>query len=171
MGFQETVPQVQSQDRVCPVLRGQLGFWRFGCRWQPDNRVPIGLLAYAPRLRCRLGQEDFQRPLRLHAKNCCWPWRFFSALYGFRRLRGRHCRLPRHPVGYLRHGAPALADAVEKPVEEHIYKGTGHCFKTIAAEEGLAKGLYKGFVANIVRSVGGALVLVLYDRAKIYLEL
>merc|ERR1712203_968855 len=57
----------------------------------------------------------------------------------------------------------------EKPVEEHLYKGTMHCFKTIAAEEGLAKGLYKGFVANIVRSVGGALVLVFYDRAKTYL--
>merc|ERR1712050_657528 len=26
----------------------------------------------------------------------------------------------------------------EKPVEQHLYKGTGHCFKTIAAEEGLA---------------------------------
>jgi solute carrier family 25 (adenine nucleotide translocator) protein 4/5/6/31 len=57
----------------------------------------------------------------------------------------------------------------EKPPEEHLYKGTGHCFRTIAAEEGLAAGLYKGFVANIVRSVGGALVLVFYDRAKTYL--
>jgi hypothetical protein len=46
-----------------------------------------------------------------------------------------------------------------------------HCFQTIAAEEGLFKGLYKGFVANIVRSIGGALVLVLYDRAKMYLDL
>jgi len=54
----------------------------------------------------------------------------------------------------------------EKPVEEHLYKGTGDCFKKIAAEEGLAKGLYKGFLANVVRSVGGALVLVFYDRAK-----
>merc|ERR1711907_26000 len=59
----------------------------------------------------------------------------------------------------------------EKPVEEHLYKGTMDCFKKIAAEEGLAAGLFKGFVANIVRSVGGALVLVLYDRAKIYLGL
>merc|ERR1719240_2624325 len=59
----------------------------------------------------------------------------------------------------------------EKPVEEHIYKGTMDCFKKIAAEEGLAKGLYKGFLANVVRSVGGALVLVLYDRAKMYLGL
>merc|ERR1719183_1989857 len=59
----------------------------------------------------------------------------------------------------------------EKPVEEHLYKGTMDCFKKIASEEGLAKGLFKGFVANIVRSVGGALVLVLYDRAKMYLGL
>merc|ERR1712228_283916 len=54
----------------------------------------------------------------------------------------------------------------EKPVEEHIYKGTFDCLKKIAAEEGIAAGLYKGFVANIFRSVGGALVLVFYDRAK-----
>merc|ERR1712226_4837 len=57
----------------------------------------------------------------------------------------------------------------EKPVEEHLYKGTVDCFKKIAAEEGMAKGLYKGFLANVVRSVGGALVLVFYDRAKTYL--
>merc|ERR1712107_617133 len=48
----------------------------------------------------------------------------------------------------------------EKPPEEHLYKGTMDCFKKIAAEEGLAAGLYKGFLANVVRSVGGALVLV-----------
>merc|ERR1711920_897059 len=51
----------------------------------------------------------------------------------------------------------------EKPAEEHIYKGTMHCFQKIAADEGLVKGLYKGFIANVVRSVGGALVLVLYE--------
>merc|ERR1712060_410242 len=54
----------------------------------------------------------------------------------------------------------------EKPVEEHVYKGTVDCLKKIAAEEGVGKGLYKGFVANIFRSVGGVLVLVFYDRAK-----
>jgi len=59
----------------------------------------------------------------------------------------------------------------EKPPEEHLYKGTGDCFKKIAAEEGLAAGLYKGFLANVLRSVGGALVLVFYDRAKMMLEL
>merc|ERR1711976_210035 len=54
----------------------------------------------------------------------------------------------------------------EKPPEEHLYKGTMDCFKKIASEEGLASGLYKGFMANVLRSVGGALVLVFYDRAK-----
>ena len=41
-------------------------------------------------------------------------------------------------------------------------------FKKVAAEEVPVKGVYKGFVANIVRNVGGACVLVFYDRAKIY---
>jgi len=59
----------------------------------------------------------------------------------------------------------------EKPKEEHLYNGTMDCFKKIAAEEGLAKGLYKGFLANVVRSIGGALVLVFYDRAKNVLNL
>merc|ERR1712021_107705 len=47
----------------------------------------------------------------------------------------------------------------EKPKEEHLYKGTGDCLKKIAAEEGIAAGLYKGFIANGLRSVGGAMVL------------
>jgi len=58
----------------------------------------------------------------------------------------------------------------EKPPEQQLYKGTMDCFKKIAAEEGMG-ALYKGFVANIFRSVGGALVLVIYDRAKTYLGL
>jgi len=59
----------------------------------------------------------------------------------------------------------------EKPVEEHVYKGTVDCLKKIAAEEGVGKGLYKGFIANCLRSVGGAMVLVFYDRAKLVLGL
>merc|ERR1719444_620272 len=46
----------------------------------------------------------------------------------------------------------------EKPKEEHLYQGTVDCLKKIAAEEGVAAGLYKGFIANALRSVGGALV-------------
>merc|ERR1712146_154462 len=59
----------------------------------------------------------------------------------------------------------------EKPVEEHIYKGTFDCLKKIAAEEGIGPGLFKGFIANALRSVGGAMVLVLYNRAKLALGL
>merc|ERR1712139_258892 len=54
----------------------------------------------------------------------------------------------------------------EKPVEEHVYNGTLDCLKKIAAEEGIAAGVYKGFIANAFRSVGAALVLVMYERAK-----
>ena len=37
----------------------------------------------------------------------------------------------------------------------------------IAAAEGLAKGWYEGFVANTIRSIGGVLLLVLYDRGDV----
>merc|ERR1711881_158097 len=54
----------------------------------------------------------------------------------------------------------------ELPKEKHVYNGTFDCLKKIAAEEGVAAGVYKGFVANAFRSVGAALVLVLYERSK-----
>jgi len=53
----------------------------------------------------------------------------------------------------------------ERPVEQHVYKGGMDCLKKIAVEEGISSGIYKGFVANAFRSVGAALMLVLYDRA------
>ena len=56
----------------------------------------------------------------------------------------------------------------EKPLEQHIHKGTADCMKKSAAEEGVVAGLYNGFVDNALRSDGGALVLVLFDRAKTY---
>merc|ERR1711896_61282 len=59
----------------------------------------------------------------------------------------------------------------ELPPEKHVYNGTFDCLKKIAAEEGVAAGVYKGFVANAFRSVGAALVLVLYDRTKKYMGL
>merc|ERR1712084_3309 len=54
----------------------------------------------------------------------------------------------------------------ELPKEKHIHNGTMDCLKKIAAEEGIAAGVYKGFIANAFRSVGAALVLVLYERTK-----
>jgi solute carrier family 25 (adenine nucleotide translocator) protein 4/5/6/31 len=58
----------------------------------------------------------------------------------------------------------------EKPVEEHKYKGTFHCMRTIAAEEGLG-AFFKGAGANALRTVGSAMVLVLYDSIKDLLEI
>ena len=51
----------------------------------------------------------------------------------------------------------------EKPVEEWVYKGTMDCFSKIMADEGVG-ALFKGAGANALRTVGAALVLVLYSE-------
>merc|ERR1711998_447134 len=56
----------------------------------------------------------------------------------------------------------------EKPQEEWVYKGTMHCFGKIAKDEG-AGALFKGAGANALRTVGSALVLVMYGEIKAYL--
>jgi solute carrier family 25 (adenine nucleotide translocator) protein 4/5/6/31 len=53
----------------------------------------------------------------------------------------------------------------EKAVEDRMYKGTFHCVGVISKKEGVT-ALYKGFAANALRTVGAALVLVLYDTSK-----
>lgn len=53
----------------------------------------------------------------------------------------------------------------EKPKEEWLYKGTMDCFSKIAKEEGVP-ALFKGAGANALRTVGSALVLVLYGEIK-----
>merc|ERR1711966_179470 len=53
----------------------------------------------------------------------------------------------------------------EKPQEEWIYKGTMHCFSNIMSDEGFG-ALFKGAGANALRTVGSALVLVLYGEIK-----
>eukprot|EP00999_Lentomonas_sp_LEN2_P002953 NODE_811_length_1176_cov_237.785510_g770_i0.p2 GENE.NODE_811_length_1176_cov_237.785510_g770_i0~~NODE_811_length_1176_cov_237.785510_g770_i0.p2 ORF type:complete len:304 (+),score=87.21 NODE_811_length_1176_cov_237.785510_g770_i0:81-992(+) len=54
----------------------------------------------------------------------------------------------------------------EKPPEERLYKSTFHCARMIAAEEGLG-AMFKGAGSNALRTVGSAMVLVLYDEIKI----
>ena len=56
----------------------------------------------------------------------------------------------------------------EKPKEQWLYKGTGDCFVKIAKEEGMT-AFFKGAGANALRTVGSALVLVLYGEIKIML--
>jgi len=51
----------------------------------------------------------------------------------------------------------------EKPQAEWIYKGTADCFGKIIKDEGTT-ALYKGAGANALRTVGAAMVLVLYSE-------
>ena len=51
----------------------------------------------------------------------------------------------------------------EKPKDQWVYSGTMDCFRKIIANEGTA-ALFKGAGANALRTVGAALVLVLYSE-------
>jgi len=53
----------------------------------------------------------------------------------------------------------------EKPQSEWVYKGTVDCFNKIVSQEGVP-ALFKGAGANALRTVGSALVLVLYGEIK-----
>jgi solute carrier family 25 (adenine nucleotide translocator) protein 4/5/6/31 len=53
----------------------------------------------------------------------------------------------------------------EKPKDQWLYKGTVDCFFKIMKEEGLG-AMFKGAGANALRTVGSALVLVLYGEIK-----
>lgn len=46
-----------------------------------------------------------------------------------------------------------------------LYKGTMHCWATIAKQEGTG-AFFKGAFSNVLRGTGGAFVLVLYDELK-----
>jgi len=54
----------------------------------------------------------------------------------------------------------------EKPQSEWLYKGTLDCFSKILKDEGAA-AMFKGAGANALRTVGSALVLVLYGEIKV----
>ena len=53
----------------------------------------------------------------------------------------------------------------ELPKEQWIYKGTVDCLLSITKKEGV-RGLFSGAGANALRTVGSALVLVLYGEFK-----
>jgi len=53
----------------------------------------------------------------------------------------------------------------EKPREKWIYKNTMDCFRKITKEEG-PTAFFKGAGANALRTVGSAMVLVLYDQIQ-----
>ena len=87
------------------------------------------------------------------------PWEKDTGLMGFfstiavvqtATIAGAHTSCPFDTV------RGRLQMQAEKPVEQHIHKGTVDCLKKISAEEGVAAGVYRGFVANALRSVGGS---------------
>ena len=49
------------------------------------------------------------------------------------------------------------------PVNERVYKNTRSCWTHVYKTDGI-NGFYKGVVANVLRGLGGAIVLVLYDK-------
>jgi solute carrier family 25 (adenine nucleotide translocator) protein 4/5/6/31 len=51
----------------------------------------------------------------------------------------------------------------EKPKEDWVYSGTADCFQKIMKDEGVG-ALFKGAGANALRTVGAAMVLVLYSE-------
>jgi solute carrier family 25 (adenine nucleotide translocator) protein 4/5/6/31 len=53
----------------------------------------------------------------------------------------------------------------EKPKSEWLYQGTLDCAVKIVKDEGMG-AMFKGFGANVLRTLGGALVLVGYDEIK-----
>mmetsp|Transcript_104230 Transcript_104230/g.145207 ORF Transcript_104230/g.145207 Transcript_104230/m.145207 type:complete len:299 (-) Transcript_104230:197-1093(-) len=57
----------------------------------------------------------------------------------------------------------------EKPKEEWVYQGTADCFQKIIKDEGVA-AMFKGAGANALRTVGAALVLVLYSEITAFLK-
>jgi len=76
--------------------------------------------------------------------------------------------MPTYPFDTVRR---RLQMQAERPRETWLYDGAMDCVKKIARDEGAIAGLYKGLWANVIRSVGGALVLVLYDRMKTIFDL
>jgi solute carrier family 25 (adenine nucleotide translocator) protein 4/5/6/31 len=56
----------------------------------------------------------------------------------------------------------------EKPQSEWLYKGTMDCFAKVMKEEGIT-AFFKGAGANALRTVGSAMVLVLYGEIKVML--
>jgi len=53
----------------------------------------------------------------------------------------------------------------EKPKDQWVYKGSMDCLRKILRDEGMTS-LFKGAGANALRTVGSALVLVLYDSMQ-----
>lgn len=58
-----------------------------------------------------------------------------------------------------------LTSATHLPTADIMYTGTLDCWRKIFKDEG-GKAFFKGAWSNVLRGMGGAFVLVLYDELK-----
>merc|ERR1712061_930859 len=58
----------------------------------------------------------------------------------------------------------------EKPAAERMYSSGINCFFKVMKTEGFG-GMYKGLLPELVRGLGGPLVLTAYDRIKLLLNI
>ena len=56
-----------------------------------------------------------------------------------------------------------------QPRQDRLYRSGWHCFQTVLKTEGM-RGFFLGLGPNIVRSVGGAVLLVAYDVVRPWLD-
>merc|ERR1719359_965607 len=56
----------------------------------------------------------------------------------------------------------------EKPAAERLYSSGVNCFFAVMKKEGFG-GMYKGLIPELVRGLGGPMVLTAYDRIKLWL--
>lgn len=99
-------------------------------------------------------QESENNALRAASKFACAQFSAISAGYAS------------YPFDTVRRRLQMQSD---KPVEQHVYKGTMDAFSKIAKDEGTS-ALFKGAGANALRTVGAALVLVLYSEITAYFK-
>jgi len=93
-------------------------------------------------------QKDQNNVIRASSKFACAQFSAISAGYAS------------YPMDTVRR---RLQMQSEKPQEEWVYKGTMDCFAKIMKDEGTS-ALFKGAGANALRTVGAAMVLVLYSE-------
>jgi len=58
----------------------------------------------------------------------------------------------------------------EKPAAERLYSSGINCFFKVMQNEGFG-GMYKGLIPELVRGLGGPMVLTAYDRIKLWLNI
>jgi len=88
-----------------------------------------------------------------------------ASVFGIAQLTAISAGYASYPMDTVRR---RLQMQSEKPQSEWLYKNTMDCFAKVMKDEGVT-ALFKGAGANALRTVGSALVLVLYGEIKVML--